>query len=208
MKRKRLAYRIRLTLIEKTIPYLDAFKYFLPNLKKAGSNYKCKSPFIHEKTASFLLNDNKKIWHCFSSGIGGTHIVSYVMNKEAMSFGIAIEYVESCFGLCDAVANDTIMIQAVSRLKTKVAHNGTMINIYDAELHNFINILKNKFVDEADMLNDYYVYIWDVFKDMDISTYDAYKHFIKWVYVLIKHTHIDYVTPLNSMVYEYRSKNK
>ena len=66
----KLTYKTRLIQIDKSIEYIDSFKAFLPDLKKAASNYRCRSPFQKEKTPSFFVNPNKIVWHCFSSGLG------------------------------------------------------------------------------------------------------------------------------------------
>ena len=43
-------------------------------LKKKGSNYFGLSPFKKEKTPSFSVNEEKKIFHCFSTGEHGNVI--------------------------------------------------------------------------------------------------------------------------------------
>src|SRR5882757_3650671 len=40
-------------------------------LKRDGANWKGSSPFINERTPSFLVSPAKGIFKCFSSGIGG-----------------------------------------------------------------------------------------------------------------------------------------
>ena len=39
-------------------------------LKKSGSNYNGLSPFVNEKTPSFMVSPAKQIWKDFSSGKG------------------------------------------------------------------------------------------------------------------------------------------
>ncbi len=43
-------------------------------LKKSGSNYKALSPFVDEKTPSFMVSPTKQIWKDFSSGKGGNAV--------------------------------------------------------------------------------------------------------------------------------------
>ena len=59
-------------------------------LKKQGKEWVGLSPFTNEKTPSFYVNDQKKIFKCFSSGIGGD-IISFVMETERLSFMEAVE---------------------------------------------------------------------------------------------------------------------
>lgn len=54
---------------------------------RAGSNMKCISPFSpDEKTGSFLVNERKGIWKCFSSGFGGKSAISFIMKYRNCSF--------------------------------------------------------------------------------------------------------------------------
>ncbi|MEM9054500.1 MAG: CHC2 zinc finger domain-containing protein, partial [Pseudomonadota bacterium] len=59
-------------------------------LKKQGKEWVGLSPFTNEKTPSFYVNDQKKIFKCFSSGLGGD-VISFVMETERLSFMEAVE---------------------------------------------------------------------------------------------------------------------
>ncbi|MEO0551028.1 MAG: DNA primase [Pseudomonadota bacterium] len=59
-------------------------------LKKQGKEWVGLSPFTNEKTPSFYVNDSKKIFKCFSSGMGGD-VISFVMETERLSFMEAVE---------------------------------------------------------------------------------------------------------------------
>ncbi|MEQ3747723.1 MAG: DNA primase [Henriciella sp.] len=59
-------------------------------LKKQGKEWVGLSPFTSEKTPSFYVNDQKKIFKCFSSGMGGD-VISFVMETERLSFMEAVE---------------------------------------------------------------------------------------------------------------------
>jgi DNA primase len=60
-------------------------------MKKSGSNYKAKSPFVDEKTPSFMISPAKQIWKCFSSGKGG-NVVSFLMEHEHFSYVEALRW--------------------------------------------------------------------------------------------------------------------
>lgn len=59
-------------------------------LKRSGRNFKARSPWTSEKTASFMVSPEKQIWHDFSSGKGGD-IFSFVMEMEGIDFREALE---------------------------------------------------------------------------------------------------------------------
>lgn len=59
-------------------------------LKKQGKEWVGLSPFTSEKTPSFYVNDQKKIFKCFSSGLGGD-VISFVQETERLSFMEAVE---------------------------------------------------------------------------------------------------------------------
>ncbi|TWP28971.1 DNA primase [Apibacter muscae] len=61
------------------------------NLKKSGSNYKGLSPFVDEKTPSFMVSPAKQIWKDFSSGKGG-NVVTFIMEQEHYTYPEALRY--------------------------------------------------------------------------------------------------------------------
>lgn len=66
------------------------------DLKRAGANFKAKSPFGDDKTASLMVSPVKNIWKDFSSGKGG-NMVNFVMEKETCSFPEAIEKIAGIY---------------------------------------------------------------------------------------------------------------
>lgn len=61
------------------------------NLKKAGANFKGLSPFVDEKTPSFMVSPVKQIWKDFSTGKGG-NAITFLMEHEHYSYPEAIRY--------------------------------------------------------------------------------------------------------------------
>lgn len=60
-------------------------------LKRAGQNLKGLSPFVNEKTPSFVVSPAKQIWKDFSSSKGG-NVVSFLMELENYSYPEALRY--------------------------------------------------------------------------------------------------------------------
>jgi len=60
-------------------------------LKKHGAKDLCGlSPFTDEKTPSFIVTPSKNLWHCMSSGKGGS-VIDFVMQYDGVSFREAVE---------------------------------------------------------------------------------------------------------------------
>jgi DNA primase len=64
-------------------------------LKKHGAKDLCGlSPFTDEKTPSFIVTPAKNLWHCMSSGKGGS-VIDFVMQYDGVSFREAVELLKS-----------------------------------------------------------------------------------------------------------------
>lgn len=67
-------------------------------LKKAGSNYKGLCPLHGEKTPSFVVSEEKQLFHCFGCGAGGSAI-QFMMMAEKLEFIEAVEALAEQSGL-------------------------------------------------------------------------------------------------------------
>jgi DNA primase len=68
------------------------------NLKKTGRNHKGLCPFHSEKTPSFMVNEEKQIFHCFGCGEGGD-VFKFLMKAANLSFPQAVEELAKRFGV-------------------------------------------------------------------------------------------------------------
>ncbi len=58
-------------------------------LEKSGTHYKACCPFHQERSPSFMVNEEKNMWHCFGCGKGGDAF-AFVMEMEGLDFREAL----------------------------------------------------------------------------------------------------------------------
>ena len=63
-------------------------------LKQQGRNFTGLCPFHSEKTPSFMVNPEKKLFKCFGCGEGGT-VFNFVMKQEGLGFVESVKLVAS-----------------------------------------------------------------------------------------------------------------
>ena len=67
-------------------------------LKKTGRNHRGLCPFHSEKTPSFMVNEEKQIFHCFGCGEGGD-VFTFLMKAGHFSFPQAVEELAKRYGV-------------------------------------------------------------------------------------------------------------
>lgn len=68
------------------------------HLKRAGGNLKGLSPFVDEKSPSFMVSPAKQIWKDFSSGKGG-NVVTFLMEHEQFTYPEALRWLAKKYNI-------------------------------------------------------------------------------------------------------------
>lgn len=81
-----------------TVDIVDVANQLGLDLKKSGSNFKCKSPWVDEKTPSCIISPAKQIFKDFSSGRGGTAL-TLLMERESLDYPNALKWVADLYNI-------------------------------------------------------------------------------------------------------------
>jgi DNA primase len=76
--------------VKERLDIVEVVQSYVP-LKKAGRNYKGLCPFHAEKTPSFVVFPESGTWHCFGACGTGGDVLSFVMKRENLEFGEALQ---------------------------------------------------------------------------------------------------------------------
>ncbi|OGI17859.1 MAG: DNA primase [Candidatus Moranbacteria bacterium RIFCSPHIGHO2_02_FULL_40_12b] len=92
-------------------------------LSKAGANWRARCPFHNEKTPSFMVSEEKQIWHCFGCGKGGD-VFGFLMEQEGLEFKEALKILADKAGIQlqrydGKAADDKNKIMEILELATK-----------------------------------------------------------------------------------------
>lgn len=76
--------------IKSKLDIVDVIASYVPDLKKAGANYKACCPFHSEKTPSFTVNPSLQIFKCFGCGKAGD-VIEFIKEVEHSDFAEALQ---------------------------------------------------------------------------------------------------------------------
>ena len=71
----------------------------VPELKRAGAEWRACCPFHAEKTPSFYVNPAKGIWHCFGACGEGGDAIAFVQRFDGLAFWEAVEMLANQYGI-------------------------------------------------------------------------------------------------------------
>jgi len=83
--------------IKQRIDILELLQDYL-KLTKAGSNWRALCPFHHETSPSFMVSQDKQIWHCFGCDKGGD-IFAFIQEMEGVDFPEALRVLANKAGV-------------------------------------------------------------------------------------------------------------
>ena len=105
--------------VRNSVNIVSVVSEYVP-LKKRGRNYVARCPFHNEKTASFNINEERQIFHCFGCGQGGD-VFRFLMQIERFSFPDAVQFLAERQGISLPVTSTSA--PAVSIGNKKDMHN-------------------------------------------------------------------------------------
>jgi len=111
------------------------------DLKKNGANYKGLSPFVDEKTASFIVSPVKQIFKDFSSGKGG-NVITFLMELKQMTYVEAVEFIANNQGI------------SVEYEKKEIAEKKQKEQSKKTELSTVLKSIHKLYATELSKLND------------------------------------------------------
>lgn len=68
---------------------VDVLSHYI-QLEKAGRNHKALCPFHNEKSPSFIISEDRQLFHCFGCGVAG-NAINFVMQYENLDYIDAVE---------------------------------------------------------------------------------------------------------------------
>lgn len=76
---------------------LDLISSYI-QVERSGKNHKALCPFHNEKSASFIISEEKQLFHCFGCGVAG-NAINFIMNYENLDYIDAVEFLADKYNI-------------------------------------------------------------------------------------------------------------
>jgi len=84
--------------IKNSITLSEFLQKYVNTIPAGHNRYKALCPFHNEKTPSFVINDDRQLYHCFGCNAHGD-VISFLTDKEGYSFVDAVKYLADYAGI-------------------------------------------------------------------------------------------------------------
>jgi DNA primase len=98
-------------------------------LSPAGANQKGLCPFHNEKTSSFMVNEERQIFHCFGCGKGGD-VFTFIQEIEGMEFVDALKLLADKAGVELKKTLNKEKVERKNKARDALKHSVLMFNKY------------------------------------------------------------------------------
>ena len=120
-------------------------------LKKSGRNYKGLCPFHPEKTPSFIVSEEKQIFHCFGCNVGG-NVINFLMRIENLSFSEAAAVAAEMAGI--ELSSDTLSQYTDIRKKKIIEANKIAMSFFREMLNSSYGNVAVGFLEKRNIPRD------------------------------------------------------
>ncbi len=89
-------------------------------LRRSGTRFTGLCPFHDERTPSFSVDPQEKLYHCFGCGVGGD-VIKFVEEKEGLTFPDAVEALAERYGVELEREREDPRAEEVRRMRARLA---------------------------------------------------------------------------------------
>lgn len=111
------------------------------HLRQSGKNFIGLCPFHHEKTPSFTVNPEKKLFKCFGCGEGGT-VFGFIMKREGVTFLEAVRLIAS-------KCNIDLPLTGAKGVHSTASEKGNLLKVTSLVADFYHHILLNSAIGQA-----------------------------------------------------------
>lgn len=123
--------------IKEALDIVSVVQTYVPDLKRSGRNYFGRCPFHKEKTPSFSVNPELKLFKCFGCSEGGD-VIKFLQKIEGLDFPKALQLAADKAGIV-LKKNFTPQDDQKAQLKKRILE----ANLLTARFYNFL-LMKHK----------------------------------------------------------------